>query len=519
VRFCLRAAVLLVVACQGPKETPRDGGAAEPQALSLFDITELSPDLAKSPFGGQPGWDATDKYTPGVALADLDGDRVLDLVQPRNDRRDPARRALRMYRGLGDGRFTDLTRVEWDPRRNATVVLAFDYDADEDLDLFVGVDGGPSVLYRNDGDFAFVDVATQAGVDLPSVRVLAAAAGDVDRDGDLDLYAGAWNASASDHGAGTSPNFLFENQGDGSFRDVTQRAGVACGGHATLGVAFADLDLDGDQDLFVANDFFPACLYENLGDGSFLDRAEEAGVLEGAWNGMGVAVGDLDGDLDLDVVVTDDEVRDASRGNAVYLNRGTRPMSFHSRGTALGLDGVTTLQADWLVCWGVGLVDLDLDGDLDVHMATHGMRSELVYQNHHGAFVPAYDLMASLADVDARGSAYGDLDRDGDLDLVVARRGAPLQVLRNDTQGGAFVAVSPRPLRMAPGSLVTVTAGGRTTRSVVSAGSGYLSTSPPEVTIGLGVAASASQITVLFPDGTLRELKDVGAHQQVVVEH
>ncbi len=491
-----------------------DGGpdAAVEPAIRLTDISAMSPDLAASPFGGAPGWDHTDKYTPGVALVDLDGDGVLDLVQPRNDRADPERRALRMYRGAGDGSFTDVTPVTWDTSRNATVALAFDHDGDDDLDLFIGVDGGPSVLYRNDGDWSFTDVAAPAGVAAPGARVLAAAAADLEGDGDLDLYLGTWNASAPEHGDGTAPNLLLRNDG-GVFTDVSAVAGVACNGWSTLGLAFADLDDDGDADILVANDFFPTCLYQNRGDGTFVDVADAAGVRDGAFNGMGVAIGDLDGDADIDLMITDDEVADASRGNAVYLNQGG--MRFASAAVELGLDGLQTLGADWLVCWGVGMVDLDLDGDLDVHVTTHGERGELLWRQQAGQFAPERALMDALADVDGRGSAYGDVDGDGDQDVVVARRGAGLQVLRNDTAGGAALTVVPRPLAAAPGARVKVTAGGRDQVGIVQAGSSYLSTGPPELTFGLG-EAGAARVEIRFADGTVRTLDAVGPGRVVI---
>lgn len=135
-------------------------------------------------------------------------------------------------------------------------------------------------------------------------------------------------------------------------------------------------------------------------------------------------------------------------------------MSFDSRGVVLGLDGIATLQADWLVSWGLGLLDLELDGDLDVHVATHGGRPELVWQQVGGAFVPQYDLMNALADVDARGTAYGDIDGGGDLDALIGRRGDALQMLRNDSAAGAWIAIAPHPLSAAPGARITVTISG-----------------------------------------------------------
>jgi hypothetical protein len=499
-----------------PPDYEDDAGAPPAQPIVLVDVSAESSDLAAAPFGGSPGWDASDKYTPGVALADLDGDGVLDLVQPRNDRDQPALRGLRIHRGLGDGRFVDVTSVSWDETRNATAAVAFDHDGDDDLDVFVGVDGGPSVLLRNDGDFAFVDVAVEIGVAAAGDRVFTAAAGDVDGDGDADLYLGNWNASAPGHGDGTAPNRLLRNDG-GVFTDVTAGAGVDCHGWSTLGLAMADFDADGALDIYVANDFFDACLYWGRGDGTFVEGAQAAGVARGAFHGMGVAVGDIDGDLDLDVYVTDDEWVDDSWGNALYLNDGAGKRTFASSARDLGLDGLSTLAADWLVCWGVGLIDLDQDADLDVHVATHGLRDELLWRNHDGAFTAERGLMRELGDADARGSAYGDIDGDGDLDLVVGRRGAGLQVLRNDTAGGAWLAVAPRPPAAAPGAVVTISAGGRTQVAVVQAGSSYLSAGPPVAHFGLGQAARVERVEVRFPDGATRELRDLAASQAVIV--
>ena len=514
--MALAAGLWLDAGCQSPP-TQIHADAGDPPANRLWftDISDQSPDLAAHATGGGAGWDHSEKFSPGVALLDLDGDGHLDLVQPRNHQSQPDSRGPWLYRGRGDGNFDAAVALPWDSALNATFALAFDFDSDDDSDLLIGVDGGPSALFRNDGDLSFVDVSESAGLSLVGVRAFTAAAGDVDGDADLDVYIGAWNASAPDHGDGTAPNFLFRNEGDGTFVDISDDAGVHCNGWATLGTAFADFDRDGDLDLFVANDYFDACLYENQGDGSFSDIADEAGVLHGAWNGMGVAVGDLDGDLDLDIFVTDDEVMDDSRGNAVYINRGTTPMRFSSQAIELGLDGIAALQADWLVCWGVGLADFDLDGDLDVHVTTHEQRPELFWQQSDAGFEPVYPLMNALADVDGRGSAYGDIDSDGDTDIVVAGRGRGLQILRNDSDSGHWLTVVPRPAQAAPGTVVIVETASRTQMRHIAAGDSYMSTSPARAVFGLGHESTATRVTAHFSNGIIRELIDVAADQVI----
>jgi hypothetical protein len=508
----IRAALIAAAACScgaPPGAGPDDRGAGEPP-LAFTDISAASPALAASPYGGGDSWDHSDKYAPGVALGDIDGDGILDLVQPRNDRDDPSLRGLALFRGLGDGRFEAAPAPSWDPRDLATAVLLFDVDGDRDLDLYVAVDGGPSRLYRNDGEWALTEIGAAAGADLPGVRAFTVAAADFDGDGDSDLYIGAWNASAPDHGPGSADNVLLENRGDGTFRDITAAAGAACDGRSTLGASFADLDVDGDADLYVANDYFEDCLLENRGDGTFVDVAPAAGVAGGALHGMGIASGDLDGDGDIDILVTDDNGADDSFGNPFYDNQGG--LRFASRGVELGIDGLAALAADWLVCWGAGMIDFDLDGDLDLHVATHGGREELLWQQRgplEMVSLPA--AAAGIPDADARGTAYGDIDGDGDEDIVVARRGAGLQILRNDSSRGNWIRLVPRDPAAAAGATVFVTAGGRRRVAPLVAGDSYMSSRPLEVIIGLGDLEAAERIEVRFPDGEVARYDQVAA--------
>jgi enediyne biosynthesis protein E4 len=465
----------------------------------LTDITDLSPDLTDHPYGGAHPWNHSDKYAPGVALADLDGDGVLDLIQPRNDRSDPELRPLVIYRGLGDGRFEKAAMPPWDPAWNATAVVAFDYDGDGAIDLFIGIDGADSRLFRNAGNFEFQDVTENAGLVGIADRVYAAAAGDVTGNGFPDLYLAQFAADLPDHGAGLADNLLLENLGDGTF--APPRDDLRCEGSATLGVALVDLDGDGDIDIYVANDFFPDCLYENVGDGQFREISAEAGTRDGAYNGMGVGVGDLLGRGRLDLLITDTQEPDASPGHAVYLQR-EEPLRFESAAAALGLDGLSVLPVgeDWTVGWGAGIVDLSGDGRNEVHIATHIQREELLFVREGDRFVPDLDAMAVLGSFDARGSAYGDLTGDGAIDLVIARRGAPLQVVRNDS-GGRYLVVEIEPAYRALGSVVVATIDGERHVRPIQSGSSYMSSSPPVAHFGLCNAERVERVEVRTPDG------------------
>ncbi len=477
--------------------------------LAFDDISDQSPDFAVNPFGGEAGWDHVDKYGPGIALADLDGDGALDIVHSRSERNVPALRTPIVYRGLGDGTFEEAARPAWRTEDNGTVPLLFDYDGDDDLDLLIGIAGANARLDRNDGDFAFVDVTEEAGLANSGDFVYAAAAGDVDGDGWLDLYLGQWRADLPEHGAGQAPNALFMGSAEG-FRVSPHN--LECAGSATLGLGMADLDNDGDLDIYVANDFFEDCLYENLGDAGFRDVASEAGVATDAMHAMGVAFGDFNDDAQLDILVTDTEQLDSSLGNAAFLSKPGEALRYRGAARELGLDGLSTLQADWLVCWGVGVEDFDLDGYADVHMATHIERDEIFLHNQADAYRPAWNLINGIEGSDARATAYGDIDGDGDIDIVQGVRGGGVQVLRNTAEPEAFgLRVEIAPLRWAVGATVWVESSGRTQVRVIQAGTSYMASSPPSATFGLCGASSADRVRVRFADGTEHEATAVEA--------
>ncbi|HET6613067.1 MAG TPA: CRTAC1 family protein [Kofleriaceae bacterium] len=503
-------AAALAAGCESPPSMippPMDSpDAGCDHGLAFTDISDMSPDLAAHAYGGSPGWDHSDKYAPGLALADFDGDGVLDLAQPRNDRDEPEKRPLVLYRGLGDGRFEVAATPAWEDTWNATGVVAFDYDADSDLDLLVATDRAGVILYRNDGGFKLTNVTEAAGLTGVGQRVYTVAAGDLTGDGLADLYLGQWMADLEDHGEGQAVNIVLENLGDGRF--TRSAADLGCYGYSTLGQVLADLDADGDLDVYVANDFFPDCLYENLGDSQFREIGEAAGIGDGAMHAMGAAVGDLNGDGRLDLLITDTQEPDTSPGNAAYIQTED-PLSFASRAKELGVDGLSAVSTSWFVGWGVGIEDFDGDGRNEVHIATHGGITELFFHWQDGEYVPAQEAMAVAGDSDARGAAYGDIDGDGDLDVVVGRRGAGIQILRNDA-GGRTVTVAIDPVSLAPGASVVIEANGRRQVHVIQAGSSFMSSGPPTATFGLCGAERASRIEVTLTTGDHMTATDVG---------
>jgi hypothetical protein len=490
-------------------------------------------------------WSPDKKYilesmSGGVALFDYDKDGFVDVYfvnAPTVGAAAGARSAL--WRNRGDGTFADVTDRAGvgDPGWGMGAVAA---DADNDGwdDLYVTC-YGQNRLYRNNGDGTFSDVTAKAGVGDPRWSTGAAFA-DYDEDGWLDLFVANYADVRLDalpefgkgrfcefhgmpvqcgpRGLNGSGDSLYRNKRDGTFEDVSIKAGVSDPrGRFGMGVAWIDVDADGHPDLFVANDAGPNFLYKNNGDGTFADVALQAGVAvseDGKEQGsMGVAVGDFDHSGRWSIFVTNF----ADEYNALYRQDGGfrfTDISFASKTAASSLP---------LVGWGAHFLDYDNDGWLDLlavnghvypQVERKGLRyaqRKLLYRNdRNGTFTditstagPAFGEPAV-----SRGSAAGDLDNDGDLDLVVNNLDGAPAILRNDggnRQNFLVVQLEGRPVnRGAIGAVVTVRSGDLVQRAERRGGDSYLSHSDPRLHFGLGTRSQVDSIEVRWPNGTVQ---------------
>ncbi len=467
----------------------------------------------------------------GLALVDYDGDGDLDLYLVNGWRLEGERVAERginrLYRNRGDGTFEDVTaRAGVGDDGWGSGVGVGDLDGDGWPDLVV-TNFGPDVVYRNRGDGGFERLAGAPSIDGWST---AAVLFDADADGDEDLYLGAYIDCTLEEVLQAEPeldwegmkvmfgpfgleglgNRYFENQGDGRFRDATVAAGLEdVGLYYSFGTAAVDLDGDLDLDLYVANDSNPNYLYENDGKGRF----QEVGLWSGAaldqmgnaQAGMGLAAADLEGDGRVDLVVTN-FYKDVS---TVYRNLGD--LVFEDVTRALGVAEATYAP----LSWGTALADLDLDGDLDLFVAnghiypqadlapeagTSFRQRNLLLLDEGGRFYSAGAEAGPGLEVEesSRGLAVGDLDGDGDVELVVSNVDAPPTLLRNDSQAaGTWLMVA------APGALrVEVEAGGPRRIGHRVLGGSYLSASDPRFHFGLGPVKGIESLSIVRGDGS-----------------
>jgi enediyne biosynthesis protein E4 len=456
----------------------------------------------------------------------------------------------RLYRNRGNGTFEDVSASSGITHSGYGMgTCAADYDNDGWTDLYVTT-AGPNRLYHNDGGKRFSDVTAKAGVAGSPLFSTSCAFVDVDRDNDVDLFVVNYvdvridnNVFCGDaakkvriycHPLNFAPlqSVLFRNNGNGTFTDASREAGIAAQKGNGLGVVVGDYDDDGLPDIFVANDTTPNFLYHNEGRGTFKEVALLSGVAVASDGrpraGMGTDFGDYDGDGDLDLFVTNHELE----SHTLFRNLGK---GLFEDATFTSGVGPPTLP---FVGFGAGFVDVDNDADLDLSIvnghvmnspshfrpgAKEAQRNLLLRSDGNGRFrdVSRQSGPGFAIESVSRTLAAGDMDNDGDLDLLVTNNSGSADLLRNggapNTNSLLVRLVGTRSNRSAIGARLRLTAGGKTQVREVRAGSSYLGQHDLRVHFGLGRATTIDRLEVRWPNGQVETVPIVGVNQIVTI--
>ena len=497
--------------------------------------------------GASPQKHLVETMGSGCALLDYDGDGRLDVLLINGGRTPDSPpfepRAHALYRNRGGGRLEEVTREAGLglPADYGMGVAVGDYDNDGDPDLYL-THFGPNRLYRNNGDGTFSDVTGRAGV-AGAEWSTGAAFFDYDKDGAPDLYVVNYLDATFErnppcemkgiraychprHFAGVADR-LYRNMGDGRFRDVSRSSGILNPEGKGLGVVAADFDGDGWVDLYVANDSVRNVLLRNKGDGTFSDVTLLSGTgynsQAQAEAGMGVDAADYDGDSLLDIFVTNYDLET----NALYRYQGN--WLFGDERWRSGL----ARKDRFLLGFGAGFLDFDNDGDRDLlvvngHVVDNIERiqpdlshpqPDQLFENRGGRFVehgPFYRWSSRQPRV-GRGAALGDIDNDGDIDVLISNCGAEPTLLINRV-GARRNWIQLRltgtdSSRDAVGTRLTLTTAEGEQSDQITAGGSYLSASDLRAHFGLGEAARVEEIRIRWPSGKEEVLKDIPANR------
>ena len=481
----------------------------------------------------------------GAAFLDYDRDGDMDILIVNGSSlsrfKSGGDQMVALYRNDGGGRFTDvtarsgLTRSGW-----GMGVCVADYDNDGFPDIYVTA-LGPNVLWHNTGHGTF----TATGQAAHPGWSTGCAFGDYDRDGYVDLYVANYLSNESESLAPEGqrpcrfmnidipcgpkplkgePDVLYRNTGKGTFVDVTKSAGVSTPGHYGFGVLFTDLDDDAWPDIYVASDSVPSLFFRNRRNGTFSEEALPAGIAVSGDGreqaGMGLDAGDFDGDGRLDLIKThfsqDHTTLYRNLGGGLFADVSTRA------GMMLGPQ----------LGWGVGLVDLDNDGRLEVFVSnghiypdidrtgtsTYVQKKQLYWNLGGGRFREvSREVGGALLDAkSSRGTAFGDYDNDGDLDVLVVNMDDRPTLLRNDTVGGRWITVrleGTASNRDGIGARVTLEAAGARQIAEIRSGGSYLSHNDIRAHFGLGDVRQVDRLVIRWPSGRTETATGLMANQ------
>jgi len=542
-------------------ESGSDEATGTPAAQPFFTDITRSADLSYRIINGDEESDyLTEVNGQGACFIDYNNDGYQDIYLVNGSSRKSEAAGLHphdyLLRNNGDGTFTDATaeaRLGSSGWHSGCAVG--DYNNDGYADIYV-TNSGPNLLYRNNGNGTFTDVSELAGVADPRWGFpkwsMGASFGDYDNDGNLDLYVTNFSrfdprslpprpsdsnacklkdipiACPPDNFEGQQA-ILYHNNGDGTFTDVSKAAGIVRKdpGHG-FGVVFADFNNDGRLDIYQVNDAGPNFYYINNGDGTFRDASWDSGLAvdgNGSPKGsMGVTVGDYNNDGLLDVFVTEW----VEQYNTLYENQGGH--IFMDRTSALGL----ALPVAYGYCgWGTKFFDFDNDGWLDLWI-TYGHTNEqmerhkppihfaepnYLMRNLEGKKFADVSMAAGLRNLAAksgRGTAFADVDNDGDIDVLVINKNAVPTLLRNDIGNAKnWLTVRPEGVksnRSGIGARVSVTSGGKRRVFDVMSSDSYLSASDLRVHVGMGNLKKADLLEIRWPSGQVDRYTNVATN-------
>jgi enediyne biosynthesis protein E4 len=512
----------------------------------LVDITKSAGIHFQHNSGAYGGKLLPETLGSGCAFLDYDRDGWQDILLingmdwPSHKRQTST---LRLYQNNRDGTFTDVTRkAGLDVEMYGMGVAVGDYNNDGFPDILITC-VGQNRLFKNSGKGTFVDVTNSSGLGHRQALSTSALWFDFDRDGRLDLFVCNYVKWSAEHDVFCSLDgkhksyctpeayrgetcWLFHNRGDGTFEDVTATSGIFDSSSKSLGVALLDYDQDGWPDLLVANDTQPNKLYRNAHNGSFKDVAVEAGIAFSADGkaraGMGVDAADFENSGATGVAITnfDNEMIGLYRalGNGTYEDVATQ--------AGVGLPSKTTLG------FGCMFLDADLDGTLDLVAANghiddtvRSIRGNVGYAQPPQLFLNSgkrtfRDVSSEVGDAFrqpkvGRGLAFGDFDRDGDLDILMTTNNGPAYLYRNDQLAGnrsiRFRLVGKQSNRDAIGAAVRIYYAGTMQSRLVKSGSSYLSQSELPATFGLGKRDRIERVVIQWPSGRTEEYKNLSA--------
>ncbi len=552
-RTLITFAAILALATIVSGQRSSGGPAGASPAVVFTEVARAAGIDVRHVNGASPDKHLVETMGSGAVLFDFDNDNWLDIfIVDGGSLADAAVAKTarhRLFRNRRDGTFADVSATSGIGQHAYGMgACAGDVDNDGWVDLYITT-FGRNALYRNNRGTSFTDVTASSGVGGASQWTSSCAFADIDRDGDLDLFATNYVEASAEKPpfCGNAklkvrvychplnyqplPNVLYRNGGTGRFTDATADAGLASFRGNGLGVVVAHLDEDEWPDVFVANDTMPNFLFFNERGRRFKEGALLAGVavaLDGTPRaGMGTDAGDYDGDGHLDLIVTNLDFETHS----VFRNMKGRLFAYTT--PEVGLSAPTRP----FVGFGVAWVDYDNDGAVDVAIANghvldntalmragsrHAQRPQL-FRNVSGRFVETGRQAGAVFETERvrRGLATGDIDNDGDIDLLLTTNGGPVELLRNEggnRQKALLVrTVGQTANRGVVGAQLRLTAGGRTQVREIRAGSSYLSQNDPRAHFGLGGAATADKLEVRWPSGRVEVLERIPADQLITL--